>query len=689
MIGPAVPEGSEIMRSLICPLVSSLARRAEHLGKSRSGTAAIMFGLAMIPATFMAGAAIDYGRATLLRSSLQIAADASVLAAGSRASLTQPAREQIARNTVLSNLGAKAQNINLVVTETEPSAGVFRVQIQASLPTSVMKVARFDTIPVTATSEARIVGGAANPVEIALALDNTGSMRDDMTALKQAAKTLVQNVMSGGGVKVAVVPYVAAVNPGLTDMSQVDTAALAPAAGNWFMYSWLGYDKNCTPVWGSGGGASPGSGASGDTTGDASDLIRILDPFRRIARELFGVNAAFAADVTPNTISPLMLQSLQSNVTWRMFTAPAGFGIQPKSSSTAGCDWITNPGVVSNYELFRRLRDSSGNVVRWKGCVEARANAVEVAAANSAFGRSYTTGVDYDVTEAAPVSGDAASLFVPYFWPDEPDYLPASGAYAAPGKYVAGTGAFHNNYLADFTIPGVWNWVANPWNNGQNILKYDGTTRAAIISETAPETYGPNASCPDPLTRLTNNQSTVTTAIDAMNYWLNGGTVISEGLMWAWRALSPQKPFADGAAYTDTKTRKVIVLMTDGVNGLADNGNAASANISDYSAYGYLGATRLSIADGVTTYAGLQTFLDNRLKTACDNAKAKGISIYTVMFNHNGFLNATDQTRSAALLSYCASKAEYAFLATDSAALNNAFGQIAVSAAASPLRLTR
>ncbi|MCC3244147.1 pilus assembly protein TadG-related protein [Methylocystis sp. WRRC1] len=651
----------------------------------------IAFGLAMIPVTFMAGAAIDYGRATLLRSSLQKAADAGALAAGARTSLTQLAREQIAKNAVLANLGAKARNLSLTIIETEPSAGVFQVQIQASIATSIMKVARFDTIPVVVTSEARVVGGSTNPIEIALALDNTGSMRDDMPALKQAAKTLAQNVMSGSGgnVKVSVVPYVAAVNPGLTDLTQVDTAAVAPATGNWFMYGWLGYDKNCTPSWGPGGGTGPGSGSSGDTTGDARDLIQLLDPFRRIARELFGVGSAYAADVTPNTVPPLLLQVLKSNVTWRLFSAPMGFGIQPKSSSTAGCDWVTNPGVVSNYELFKRLRDSSGNVVRWKGCVEARANAVEVAAANAAFGRSYTTGVDYDVTETPPAAGDPASLFVPYFWPDEPDYLPSTGAYAAPGPYVSGSGRFHNNYLADFTVPILWNWVANPWNNGQSILKYDGSTRAAIISETSPETYGPNASCPEPLTRLTNNLSTVTAAIDSMNYWLNGGTVISEGLMWAWRTLSPQKPYADGAAYTDKKTKKVIVLMTDGVNGLADNGNAASANISDYSAYGYMGASRLSVADGVTTYAGLQTFLDDRLKKACDNAKAKGISIYTVMFNHNGFLSATEQARSATLLSYCASKPEYAFLATDSAALNSAFGQIASSAAASPLRLTR
>lgn len=672
-------------------LVRAAAAFAAQFARARSGAAALIFGLAFVPSMLGIGAAIDYGRAALIKSKLQSATDAAALTAGGQSRLTQTARQNVAKNAVLANLGALAGSLSLKVTETEPVAGTYRVQADALVKTSLLKFANFETIRISAMSEAVSSGGGDAPVEIALALDNTGSMRNDMASLKSAAKTLVQNVMGGGSkskIRVSVVPYVAAVNPGLADMSMIDTRMSAPATGNWFRWAWLGYDKNCTPVWGP-GGFGPGGGNSGDTSGDARDLIQLLDPFRRVAQQLFGVSAAFAADVTPNTIPPLSTQRLRSSATNRQFTVPTGFNLQPKDSYTAGCDWTMNPGTVSNYELFNRLLDEKGKAVRWKGCVEARANANEIAAANASWGTSYNTGVDYDVTDIPPTSGDAASLFTPYFWPDEPDYKPSDWSAAAPGAFVSGSGAFHNNYLVDYAVPSTWNWVANSWNNGQSILKYDGKTRSAIIKETAPDTYGPNAACPEPVTRLTNNQGQVISAIEAMNFWYNGGTVISEGLTWAWRTLSPEKPYADGAPYTDTKTKKVIVLMTDGVNGLAENGNASSANISDYSAYGYMGASRLSWADGVTTYAGLQTFLDNRLKKACDNAKAKGISIYTVMFNHSGFLSPAEQAHSAALLSYCASKPENAFVATDSSALSDAFANIAVSATASPLRLTQ
>ena len=681
------------MRSVICASAGFVARRSGRFARSRSGATALIFGLAFVPSMFALGAAIDFSRATIAKSRLQAAADAAVLAAGSQPKLTRQAREEIARNKVMANLGARASQLGVTVAETEPAAGVYQVTVNASVKTSVMKLALVETISVSVTSEAKTTGGGSDPIEIALALDNTGSMRDDMPALKQAAKTLAQSAMSNGvngKVRVSVVPYVAAVNPGLTDTSMIDTRASSIYSGSWFTYAWLARDKNCTPNWGGGGGGSgPGGGNSGDTSGDANDIIDMLNPFRRIAQELFGVSAAFAADVTPNTIPPLSLQNKTSPTTGRTFKVPAGFGLQQKDSGTGGCDWLVNPTVVSSYELFNRLLDSNGNVVKWKGCVEARATSAELAYMNANWGSGYATGTDYDTTDTPPTAGNALSLFVPYFWADEPDYSTTTWATVAPGKFVAGTGGFHNNYLADHAIPNTWGWTRDDWGNGRSILKYDGTTRAAIISETAPETYGPNAACPEPVTRLTNNQGTVISAIEAMNFWYNGGTVISEGLMWAWRTLSPEKPYADGAAYTDPKTKKVIVLMTDGVNGLAENGNASSANISDYSAYGYLGGPRLQWLNAISTYAGMQTFLDNRLKKACDNAKAKGIKIYTVMFNHNGFLSGEQQAHSANLLRYCASAPENAYLATDSSALENAFAQIAVSATATPLRITR
>jgi Flp pilus assembly protein TadG len=711
-------------------ITESIQTAAGRFRPARSGTVAVIFGLAFLPLMLMMGVAVDFGRAATTKSRLQAAADSAVLAAGARSSATQSVRRQVAQNLVAANLGPTlngqtvqvialpapvapatagvcpaSSGLTVCVSETEPSAGTYQVRVNASIQTTVMKIAHIDSLSLSANSEAKNIGVSSDqPLEIALALDNTGSMKDDMPSLISAAKNLAQTVMgasSGGAVKVSVVPYVAAVNPGLTDLSMVDTAANAPFTGDWFKGGWIAYHYNCPMNWGSGGGSG---GAGGGGSGDANDLIELLNPFRRIARELFGVASAHAADVTPNTIAPLTLQDMTSTAKTnpgnnkKTYKVPVGFGASWNTGTDSGrCDWLTNPSIVSNYELFNRVRNTSGGAVAWKGCVEARASKAEL---DSVYGAN-AAHKDYDVTDEAPSAANTKSLFTPYFAPDEPDYSVLRWAYVAPGPYVAANQGFHNNYQSDGSIPSSganpsasnWGWTLETggW-SGENILKYNGATNSAIITETGGgRTYGPNAGCPDPVLRLTNNQSQVVSKIDALTYWDNGGTIVSEGLMWAWRTLSPNAPYADGKAYGTTGLKKVIVLMTDGVNMLNDNGDRANtrdtSHISEYSAYGYLGSDRLYWNNNVQTFAQATTHLDNRLTTACANAKASGVKIYTVLFS--AYLTAAQKTASEALLGSCASQASYAYSASDASGLNTAFSNIASSAVASPLHLTK
>ncbi len=142
--------------------------------------------------------------------------------------------------------------------------------------------------------------------------------------------------------------------------------------------------------------------------------------------------------------------------------------------------------------------------------------------------------------------------------------------------------------------------------------------------------------------------------------------------------------------------------MTDGVDGLADNGNSTtsgsnSANISDYSAYGYLGGYRLGSVDGITQYGpvtnstspptDLTTYFDNRLLQACTNAKKDGVTIYTVLFSAN--ISATLAAHSQAILQQCATTPTNAYMAADAVSLNQAFATIATLATAAPLHLSQ
>jgi len=714
-------------------LVSWIERFARFRGDSR-GSVIVAFAIAAIPLMLMVALAIDYGRARAQRQLMQTAADAAALAAAQTAMLngntTQADRAKAAARAAAANLRASSFNdttgafttasgVNGTVAETEiagASTG-YRVTVTANVPAKLGGLVGLSSFTIRAAATAAFSGvGSGTTLELAMALDNTGSMMNDMAALRAAAQNLATTVFNAAGqtnaARIAVVPYVAAVNPGLSDMSMIDTTHATAFNGIWFANGWMAYNAGCIQSW-SGSIPPAGSSTTGDSGADASDLIDLLNPFRRIAGELFGVNGAQAQNVTPvqvtpNTSAPFNTSTWNSNN--KTFKIPKDFiGVPLDGANSGWCLWLANPGTVSNWDLFQRTLSPSGTKVAWKGCVEARATNKEI---NTLYGwNAAGNAIDYDASDKAPSASDPFSLFTPYFWPDEPDYDPNTWAAVAPGAY---TGAgFHNNYMKDGGNAPLasWNWTLNTWSGGATILTYDSQQKAAIISESGGMTYGPNAACPDPVQRLTTSASTISSKISNLTFWYNGGTVISEGLMWAWRALSPNAPYSDGVAYQTANNKKVIVLMTDGVSGLADNGGSqTNPHISDYSAYGYLGGWRLKglayvpssskvpslpagltlpVGPGLTNYDQLQTYLDDRLLAACANARNAGVTIYTVLFNHtaSNALSNAQQAHSQALLQQCSGSAANSFLATESSGLTAAFASIAATVTAGTLHL--
>ena len=162
--------------------------------------------------------------------------------------------------------------------------------------------------------------------------------------------------------------------------------------------------------------------------------------------------------------------------------------------------------------------------------------------------------------------------------------------------------------------------------------------------------------------------------------------------MWGWRTLSPISVFADGAAYSPANstdpnaTNKVLILMTDGTNSWPDNG------YNNYNQTMYFPVGYLTNADGSdptphmsTAYQNISSIqstsqqrnaLDQLTLETCTNAKAAGISVYTI-----GFSVPSDpiDNQGITLLKNCASSSQQAFVANNSNALIAAFGQIAAS----------
>ena len=633
-----------------------------NYGRDERGAAAIIFTLTLIPILGLVGASIDYARASKAQTQLRGAVDSASLAAVKKIGGTYGQRVAAAKGALKANLAdAPIDTINATVADitTADGKGVV-VDASGTVPTSFMRLLGVTTMAIGAKAEA--IAGAVQNSEIALVLDNTGSMMNDMPALKAAATSFVNSVFASGSasVKMSVVPYVAAVNAGSNfPPSALEMTGTAPFQGGVYRAAWLASMTGCAlnpspapavavppPPPGPPPPAPPPLGSP--TGNDRTDLFdgapkafdyASLSPGRaagEFARALFGVSRA-AADVTANTIDPIQFYSFPLVPP----SYPAGLPIAqiPVGYLLYGCT-LQYAGPVSNLELFNRIPGAA-----WKGCIEARPS-------------------PYDVTDDPPNPAVRDTMFVPYFAPDELDSAP-------PNK-------FRNDYMSDRHSSWAAAGGAPPgWYNMstlQNLFKYDGVN-AAVIRETPPNTMGPNANCPDPLLRLTGNKTAILNKINSLSYWAGGGTISSEGLAWGWRSISPNAPFASGAAYGQSK--KYIVLMTDGLNSLVENRPAGSPYVlSDYSAYGWLWDTSRF---GYRSFPHAETMLNTKMQEACTNAKAKGISIFTILFRE------TDPA-TVSLLQSCASSPEQALLANDTASLNAAFESVASQVAVVRLR---
>jgi Flp pilus assembly protein TadG len=153
--------------------------------RDERATVGLIFSLSAIPLFSLAGAAVDYNRASTVRAELQTALDATALALAKDAtamSMTQARNhaQAVFRSNWTARFGAQASMVNVV-------RGVDRYTVSASavVDNVVMQIVTSPTVTVSGTSTS---GWGINKMEIALVLDNTGSMgwSNKMQELKRA-----------------------------------------------------------------------------------------------------------------------------------------------------------------------------------------------------------------------------------------------------------------------------------------------------------------------------------------------------------------------------------------------------------------------------------------------------------------------------------------------------------------------
>ena len=206
--------------------LTRLAACARAFLRSKRGNVAMMFGLALVPLTVAAGTGLDFARAMMVRQQMTEALDAAALAIGSTTGLSQSSAQTMANSYFNANYQIDHSTFGAPSTPTVTynSNGSVTISVSDSMPTVLMKLAGFNTLPVNASST--VVWGQSK-LWVALVLDNSGSMSQGdssgskMSALQNASNQLLTTLQNAsataGDVQVSIVPFVKVVNVGTSN----------------------------------------------------------------------------------------------------------------------------------------------------------------------------------------------------------------------------------------------------------------------------------------------------------------------------------------------------------------------------------------------------------------------------------------------------------------------------------------
>jgi Flp pilus assembly protein TadG len=176
---------------------AELQRRLVQAWGDRRGNITATFAIALVPLIGFVGAAVDYSRASLARTQMQVALDSAVLMVSkdmNNGVISQSAISATAQtyfNSLYTNVSAPSVAVTTVYTvATSTTPATVKLSGAGAIDTVFMGLLGFPQMPLNATS---VASWNANLLRIALVLDNTGSMANNgkLAALKSAATSFV------------------------------------------------------------------------------------------------------------------------------------------------------------------------------------------------------------------------------------------------------------------------------------------------------------------------------------------------------------------------------------------------------------------------------------------------------------------------------------------------------------------
>ncbi len=586
--------------------------------RSRNGAVSVLFGLSVVAVVGFLGLATDAGRGYIAKARLGQALDAAALAGGKVIHL--PYRDAEIQKYFEANFPGDYMGSVLVDFDIDVGEGNEQLTISATakVPTTFLRVLHIDDMKISARS---VVKRSVRGLELALIMDNTGSMRggNKISTMKAAATDLV-NILYGekeqiNNFWIGLVPFVATVNVGPQhddwveeDLHDPTTTELrVPAVGG-------------TPIGNMTGSKGLAAGFDGNDHQSAAGgaYVRLKN-----RKHLAAIGKDWG-EGNEQTIVGYRLTS-SSNRGFVRITSRArvkvDFWLQ---GSNDGINWTTLHYHRSKFRKKRQKRKYVLDVPQGRLFEETpfRYHRVRIRNRKENRPRFYVAELELYVEAKIPAETAWKGCVEARPSPrDESDDPPSEEKFAM--HYWRSTIDDYGDEFGDNDWPEI-----DESNEAQN----DGT--------------GPNLGCGPAITSLTAEKSKVLAAIDEMQPWHRGGTHANLGLAWGWRVISPRwrglwggdTPESLPMDYDAPLMDKVAIVLTDGENvyydwpgGLPGSPQSGTYPDTDYSAYGRLSEGRL----GTTNKAAAVVEINNRMSRLCQNMKDEGIIIYAITFQLN------------------------------------------------------
>lgn len=642
-----------------------------RLARDTRGNALAIIGAALVPLAGMIGSGVDMSRAYMAKTRLQSACDAGALA-GRRV------MQNDTLDSTVTNEANRFFNFNFpqrlygtapfTPVVTRPASGTVRIVASTTIPTSIMRLFGFTTLPLNVTCDASL--NFVN-TDVMLVLDTTGSMDEDVngnttsndalrkiTALRDAVMAMydqlapVQTQLQAAGMRLryGVVPYsstvnvgalIRAVNPSYLNDSVTYQSRVAnyntlnsnsTANGPYYEYYRSTSPNNTTTM----------SQATSISQSDCTNFIKNV-AFTNFTPTSPLTSGGPAPATTVTTTFP--------NDGWADSGVEWGWSGAPDTSGTNQSCRRRRTDTTTTYNYS--YTDDTYRAVTFDTSQYKLGNSVTLASADNG---TVPTAGSYSAQALPPVaSGESDTSSTWNGCIEERDTT--STITGSASGYTIPSSAF------DLDINRIPTNTATRWRPMWAQVVHRRTAGSATATS---GTWMNGAACPVAAVRLTAwNRTAMQNYVNTLDP--NGNTYHDIGMIWGARMLSSGGIFADSPdTYNGMPVSRHIIFMTDGQLAPACN---------TYTAYG-VEQNDIRVTGAGTCPNQYDRHLQ-RFRMICNAAKSLNISIWVIAFG----------TTLSSDMQQCASNANQASTAADRDALIARFRQIGSQIGA--LRLTQ